>query len=42
MIETAFVYAFASLALVSAVAMLFLRHPMRVAIALITTMLSLG
>ena len=42
MIDTAFVYVFAALALVSALAMLFLRHPMHVALALITTMLSLG
>jgi NADH-quinone oxidoreductase subunit J len=42
MIETIFMGVFAFGALLGAVAMLFLRHPMRVALALIGTMLSLA
>ena len=42
MIETALLVLFAALALVSALLMLVLRHPMRVALALIVTMLSLA
>ncbi len=42
MIETLFLLVFASGALLGAVAMFFLRHPMRVALALIGTMLSLA
>ena len=42
MIETALLALFAALALVSALLMLVLRHPMRVALALIVTMLSLA
>ena len=42
MIETALLALFAAMALVSAVLMLVLRHPMRVALALIVTMLSLA
>ena len=42
MIETALLAFFGAMALVSAVLMLVLRHPMRVALALITTMLSLA
>jgi len=40
--ETAIVYFFAATALASAMSMLFLRHPMQVALALIATMLSLA
>jgi NADH-quinone oxidoreductase subunit J len=40
--ETALLYLFAVTALVAAASMLFLRHPMRVALALIATMLSLA
>jgi len=40
--ETAIVYLFAATALASAMSMLFLRHPMQVALALIATMLSLA
>jgi len=42
MIEAALLVLFAALALVSALLMLVLRHPMRVALALIVTMLSLA
>jgi len=42
MIETLLLVFFAALSLVGALMMLVLRHPMRVALALITTMLSLG
>ena len=42
MIETVLLYLFAASALVAAVSMLILRHPMRVALALIATMLSLA
>ena len=42
MIETVFLMIFSFGALVGAVAMFFLRHPMRVALALIGTMLSLA
>jgi NADH-quinone oxidoreductase subunit J len=42
MIDTALVYLFAGTALVAAVLMLLLRHPMRVALALIACMLSLA
>ena len=42
MIETALLALFAAMALVSALLMLVLRHPMRVALALIVTMLSLA
>ena len=42
MIETFLLYAFAASALAGAVLMLVVRHPMRVALALIATMLSLG
>lgn len=42
MIETLLLYAFALVALGGAVAMLVVRHPMRVAIALVVTMLSLA
>ena len=42
MIETALLAFFAAMALVSAILMLVLRHAMRVALALITTMLSLA
>ena len=42
MIETALLAFFAAMALVSAAMMLVLRHPMRVALALISTMLSLA
>jgi len=42
MIETGLVYFFAAVALGGALAMLIARHPMRVALALITTMLSLA
>lgn len=42
MIETVLLALFAALALVSALLMLVLRHPMRVALALIVTMLSLA
>ena len=40
--ETALLYLFAATTLVSAAAMIVLRHPMRVALALIATMLSLA
>jgi NADH-quinone oxidoreductase subunit J len=42
MIETALLYAFGGLAALSAMAMLVARHPMRVALALVTCMLSLA
>jgi NADH-quinone oxidoreductase subunit J len=42
MIETLLLWLFAATALVAAVAMLVLRHPMRVALALTVTMLSLA
>jgi NADH-quinone oxidoreductase subunit J len=42
MIETFLTYAFLALALTGAALMLVLRHPMRVAMALVTTMLSLA
>jgi NADH-quinone oxidoreductase subunit J len=42
MIETALLYLFAATALGGAILMLIARHPMRVALALITTMLSLA
>ena len=42
MIETLLLYAFSAAALAGAVVMLVARHPMRVAIALIATMLSLA
>ena len=42
MIETALLYLFAGAALSGAVLMLLARHPMRVALALITTMLALA
>ena len=42
MIETLLLYGFGAAALVGALAMLVLRHPMRVALALIGTMLSLA
>ncbi len=42
MIETLLLYAFGAVALLSAAVMLVVRHPMRVALALVTTMLSLG
>ena len=42
MIETLLLYAFAGLALLGALIMLVARHPMRAALALIATMLSLG
>src|SRR5438552_83616 len=42
MIESALLYLFAGTALAGGVLMLVLRHPMRVALALITTMLSLA
>lgn len=42
MIETLLLYLFAGSALAAAALMLVLRHPMRVALALIATMLSLG
>jgi len=42
MIETLLLFFFGALALASAALMLVLRHPMRVALALITTMLCLG
>jgi NADH-quinone oxidoreductase subunit J len=42
MIETALLYLFCAAALAGAVLMLILRHPMRVALALIATMLSLA
>jgi len=41
-IETALLYLFAATALAGAVAMLIARHPMRVAVALITTMMALA
>jgi NADH-quinone oxidoreductase subunit J len=41
-IETALLYLFVATALAGAVAMLIARHPMRVAIALITTMMALA
>jgi len=41
-LDTLLIYAFAALALASAAAMLVLRQPMRVALALITCMVSLG
>jgi NADH-quinone oxidoreductase subunit J len=42
MIETVLLYAFALVALGSAITMLVARHPMRVALALVVTMLSLA
>jgi NADH-quinone oxidoreductase subunit J len=42
MIESALLYFFAGMAVASAVAMLFARHPMRVALALVVSMLSLA
>lgn len=42
MIESLLLYVFAGAALAGALAMLVMRHPMRVALALITTMLSLA
>jgi len=42
MIETGLMYFFAAVALGGSIAMLIARHPMRVALALITTMLSLA
>ena len=42
MIETVLLWLFAATALVAAVLMLVLRHPMRVALALTATMLSLA
>ena len=42
MIESLLLYLFAATALLSAAAMLVLRHPMRVALALVATMLSLA
>ena len=42
MIETLLLYLFAGSALLGAVAMLVARHPMRAALALIATMLSLA
>jgi NADH-quinone oxidoreductase subunit J len=42
MIDSLVLYLFAALALAGAALMLVLRHPMRVALALITTMLALG
>jgi NADH-quinone oxidoreductase subunit J len=42
MIETLLLYLFAGTALVAAAAMLVIRHPMRVALALVVTMLSLA
>ena len=42
MIETVLLWLLAASALASAVLMLLLRHPMRVALALTTTMISLG
>ena len=42
MIETVLLYAFAGTALLSGAAMLVLRHPMRVALALVVTMLALA
>jgi len=42
MIESALLYFFAALSVVSALVMLFARHPMRVALALVVSMLSLA
>ena len=42
MTSSLFLYIFAFIAFISALSMLFLRHPMRVAMALITVMLSLA
>lgn len=42
MIETSLLYAFAAAAAIGAIAMLIARHPMRVALALIASMLSLA
>jgi len=42
MIETLFLYLFAGSALAAAVLMIILRHPMRVALALIACMMSLA
>ena len=42
MIESALLYVFAGMALIGALIMLVARHPMRAALALIATMLSLG